>query len=188
MNALLRTEVDLNYESEIDRNESEHRHSVNACSNDFCFSLTGRADAQNVKLYFLYRQYSNLFIFRFVYLQCLGSTLHFMFLSDEGPTLKTLDFYIRIGSTPTFLYFDLYLYTAYAAHYTFIKRVWDRSYNELASGWPRYKWPPDIQSLRRFFRKNKLHLGGGVNWEKGALIVHKNASVGGRRLEEEGCT
>ena len=40
-----------------------------------------------------------------------------MFLSDEGPTLKTLDFTIRIGSTPTFLYFDLYLYSAYAAHY-----------------------------------------------------------------------
>ena len=27
--------------------------------------------------------------------------------SDEGPTLKTLDCTIRIGSTPTFLYFDL---------------------------------------------------------------------------------
>ena len=31
-----------------------------------------------------------------------------MFLSDEGPTLETLDFTVRIGSTPTFLYFDLY--------------------------------------------------------------------------------
>ena len=30
--------------------------------------------------------------------------------------LKTLDYTIRIGSTPTFLYFDLYLNTAYAAH------------------------------------------------------------------------
>ena len=30
-----------------------------------------------------------------------------MFLSDEGPTLETLDFTIRIGSTATFLYFDL---------------------------------------------------------------------------------
>ena len=30
-----------------------------------------------------------------------------MFLSDEGPTLETLDFIIRIGSTPTFLCFDL---------------------------------------------------------------------------------
>ena len=42
-----------------------------------------------------------------------------MFLSDEGPTLETLDYTIRIRSTPTFLYFDLYLYSAYAAHYTF---------------------------------------------------------------------
>ena len=39
------------------------------------------------------------------------------FLSDEGPILETLDYTIRIGSTPTFLYFDLYLYSAYAAHY-----------------------------------------------------------------------
>ena len=32
-----------------------------------------------------------------------------MFLSDEGPTLETLDFTIHICSTPTFLYFDLYM-------------------------------------------------------------------------------
>ena len=38
-----------------------------------------------------------------------------MFLSDEEPILETLDFAIHIGSTPTFLYFDLYLNTAYAA-------------------------------------------------------------------------
>ena len=39
--------------------------------------------------------------------------------SDEGPMLEMLDFTIRIGSTPTFLYFDLYLNTAYAAHYVY---------------------------------------------------------------------
>ena len=38
---------------------------------------------------------------------------------NEGPTLETLDYTIRIGSTPTFLYFDLYLYSAYAAHYVY---------------------------------------------------------------------
>ena len=43
-----------------------------------------------------------------------------LFLSDEGPMLETLDHTIRIGSTPTFLYFDLYLYSAYAAHYVYI--------------------------------------------------------------------
>ena len=42
-----------------------------------------------------------------------------MFLSDEGPTLETLDFTIRIDSTSTFLYFDLYLNAAYAAHYVY---------------------------------------------------------------------
>ena len=34
--------------------------------------------------------------------------------------LETLDYAIRIGSTPTFLYFDLYLYCAYAAHYVYL--------------------------------------------------------------------
>ena len=29
--------------------------------------------------------------------------------------------YNRIGSTPTFLYFDLYLYSAYAAYYVYFK-------------------------------------------------------------------
>ena len=29
--------------------------------------------------------------------------IYFLFLSDEGPTLETLDFTIRIGSIPTFL-------------------------------------------------------------------------------------
>ena len=40
-----------------------------------------------------------------------------MFLSHEGPTLERLDFLnaFYISSTPTFLYFDLYLNTAYAA-------------------------------------------------------------------------
>ena len=33
--------------------------------------------------------------------------------------LEMLDYTIRIGSTPTFLYFDLYLYSAYAAHYVY---------------------------------------------------------------------
>ena len=32
------------------------------------------------------------------------------FLSDKGPMLETLDYTIRIGSTPTILYFDLYIY------------------------------------------------------------------------------
>ena len=51
-----------------------------------------------------------------VYLYCRYIKLLF----DEGPTLETLDLTIRIGSTPTFLYFDLYLNTAYAVHYVYI--------------------------------------------------------------------
>ena len=45
--------------------------------------------------------------------------IYFLFPSDEGPMLETLDHTIRIGSTPTFLYFDLYLYSAYAAHHVY---------------------------------------------------------------------
>ena len=37
----------------------------------------------------------------------------------EGPMLETLDYTIRIGSIPTFLYFDFYLYSAYAAHFVY---------------------------------------------------------------------
>ena len=46
----------------------------------------------------------------------LLATFKSTFLSDEGQMHETLDFTFRIGSTPTFSYFDLYLYTAYAAH------------------------------------------------------------------------
>ena len=38
-----------------------------------------------------------------------------------GSTLETLDFTIRIGTTPAFSYFDLYPYSAYAAHYSMFK-------------------------------------------------------------------
>ena len=46
-------------------------------------------------------------------------SIYFLFLSDEGPMLETLDYTILIGSTPSFLYFDLYLYSAYAAHFVY---------------------------------------------------------------------
>ena len=45
--------------------------------------------------------------------------VYFRFLSDEGPMLETLDYTIRIGSTPTILYFDFYLYSAYAVRYVY---------------------------------------------------------------------
>ena len=34
--------------------------------------------------------------------------IYIWLLSDEGPMLETLDYSIRIGSAPTFLYFDIY--------------------------------------------------------------------------------
>ena len=59
--------------------------------------------------YFLPRDYLSYKFTRFF--------IYFLFFSDEGPMLETLDHTIRIGSTPIFLYFDLYLHSAYAAHY-----------------------------------------------------------------------
>ena len=41
-------------------------------------------------------------------------------MCDQGSTLETLDFIIRIGSTPTFLYFNLYISTLPTQHTTFI--------------------------------------------------------------------
>ena len=61
---------------------------------------------------------------------------HLVQTSDEGPMLETLDYTIRIGSTPTFLYFDLYLYSAYAAHYVYLtkdKLTKDIKQNKLPS-------------------------------------------------------
>ena len=39
----------------------------------------------------------------------ISNEIWILFLSDEEPTLKTLDFSIRIGSTPTF-YISIYEY------------------------------------------------------------------------------
>ena len=44
------------------------------------------------------------------YINSLVFFIYFLFLSDEGPMLETLDYTICIGSIPTFLYFDLYIY------------------------------------------------------------------------------
>ena len=45
-------------------------------------------------------------------------------VKPKGPTLETLEFAFHIGSTSTFLYFDLYLNdTAYAAHYVYFSNV-----------------------------------------------------------------
>ena len=55
------------------------------------------------------------------YINSLSFLFIFCFSLTKWAMLETLDYTIRIGSTPTFLYFDLYLYSAYAAHKMFIK-------------------------------------------------------------------
>ena len=57
---------------------------------------------------------------RFVSVQVKASHIRqSKFLSDKRPMLETLDYTIRIGYTIFFLYFDLYLYSTYAAHYIY---------------------------------------------------------------------
>ena len=51
----------------------------------FSVSLWRRAFARNVRLYYPYRQYTNLFIFRCVSLLCLRSTLHIIYLLLTSP-------------------------------------------------------------------------------------------------------
>ena len=50
----------------------------------------------------------------------INSLFIFCFSLTKGHLLEMLDHTIRIGSTPTFLYLDLYFYSAYAAHYVYI--------------------------------------------------------------------
>ena len=47
--------------------------------------------------------------------------------------LKTLDYTIRIGSTQTFLFFDFYLYFAYAAQYVYVS-------SNVAKMWSLIHW------------------------------------------------
>ena len=49
----------------------------------------------------------------------------------EGPMLETLDYTIRIGSTTTFLYFDLYLYRLPTQHTAFISYLSHSVYMEI---------------------------------------------------------
>ena len=60
-----------------------------------------------------FRNYKNRVALRFR-VRCVSALIRvsrvgpcLMFLSDEGPTLETLDFAFYVGSTPTFLYLDL---------------------------------------------------------------------------------
>ena len=49
--------------------------------------------------------------------------IYFLFLYDEGQTLETLDFTVCIGNTPTFSFFDSYIYSTYAAHYVYLTKI-----------------------------------------------------------------
>ena len=56
--------------------------------------------------------------------------------------LETLDYTIRIGSTPTFLYFDLYLYSAYAAHFVYFLGLVPYIWISYISSNVTLKWKP----------------------------------------------
>ena len=55
----------------------------------------------------------------FFYINSIVFFIYFMFFSDERLMLETLEFTFYIGSTRKFLYFDLFVNTAYAAHYVY---------------------------------------------------------------------
>ena len=82
--------------------------------------LVGYTDISRVKIKSKYEKVGVLPIW---ILKSNISSVGVLFLSDEGPKLETLDFTIRIGSTPTVSYFNLYLYSAYAAVRVNIKVV-----------------------------------------------------------------
>ena len=101
---------------------------------DMYLNTTYAAHYVYFRLYYPCRHYTNLFIFRFVSEHCLRSTLclfrtllsvsavhqpFYISICIWTPTQHAMfisDFTIRIGSIPTFLYFDLYLNTAYTQH------------------------------------------------------------------------
>ena len=58
-----------------------------------------------------------------------------IFLSGEGPMLETLDYTIRIGSTPTFLYFYLYKLDEYKYHCFFIVELFKEPLVTLKLHW-----------------------------------------------------
>ena len=47
------------------------------------------------------------------------------FHSDEGPMLETLDYTIRIGSIPTFLYFDLFVELLCSKYFALFEGIWE---------------------------------------------------------------
>ena len=54
--------------------------------------------------------------------------IYFLLLSDEGPMLETLDYTIRIGSTPTFLYFDFVSLLCLRSTLRLLNNLWSYSY------------------------------------------------------------
>ena len=73
-----------------------------------CFSLT--KDQRSKRQTLLCRQYTNLFIFQCVSQHWLRSTLHFMFLCDEGPTFEMLDFAFFLTVFEHYVYINMFVY------------------------------------------------------------------------------
>ena len=87
-----------------------------------------------------------------------------MFFSDEGSTLETLDYTIRIGSTPTFLYADFNHYSVLRRHSLNLNNLKFHSLMnvkfqiqtcEIASFW---KWKRQPSLLKLFSLKIKINI------------------------------
>ena len=82
-------------------------------------SLCRRADARNVRLCYLFWQHTDLFI---SLITCSAPSQDKTYLSKykKVGVLRIWIAYYPFYHTPTFIYFDLYPYSAYAAHYVWI--------------------------------------------------------------------
>ena len=115
-------EGEKNMTSSIEELETINQVAFQTCSSKKGWKRTeNRKDCQvkvsSTELYFL----SELECFQWdrAVLNIVGATAKAL-VARGGPTLETLDHTIHIGSTPTFLYFDMYLYSADEAHYVYI--------------------------------------------------------------------
>ena len=68
--------------------------------------------------------------------------------------LETLDYTIRIGSTPTFLYFDLYLRSAYAAHFVYCEESYLVSKCEKCSKKRKYMYEENATPASAAFKQS----------------------------------
>ena len=81
--------------------------------------------------------------------------------------LKTLDYTIRIGSATTILYFDFYLYSAYAAHYVYYSTYSLHTHvYRFTTNYQMCKWRKSFKSKKTLSEIVQLVGKVGILWKK----------------------